>query len=229
MKRLLVCAALLVLVALCAYASTTTFVYGSSISSIDMDQDVRVGQVYLDSSSNVLIVKSVLRDVDYGGQENGTVVEFDKYISRGEHVFGSPLVRRGPIIGIGVYGGLRHSLARVSVTCALYPLYPVVMAGLGYDLEGAKAIDSLVLGGFGVQFPIARLWDSDFTLIENGKIGAWCAFGLSISDSVTFAGSYGFSYRHNVGPFSWELGGMWLYRSGGKNLISPYIGLGVDI
>lgn len=222
---------MLVLIALCVNAGSISFSYRSSNSSIDMSADVRVGQVYVDPSNNVLIVKSVLKDVDYGGSALGDVVEFDKLISRGEYVSGSELKRRGPLFSAGVYVGLYSSLLHVSMTCVLYPIYPVVMAGVGYDLlsESVKMQDVLVLGGLGIAFPIARLWDSSFTLIENGKINAWCAAGISSSESVTFAFSYGFSYRHNVGPFNWELGGMWLQRLGEKSRISPYLGIGMDI
>ena len=235
MRKVLAAFAILVLAILSVSASTISFVYGSSISSIDMESDVKVGQLYVDQASNVLVVKSVLEGVEYGAENPGTVVEFDKLVSRGEYSVGSELVRRGPLFSFDVYGGLYHSLAKISMTCPLYPLYPLVVAGAGYDLvsafsgESLSVRDALVLGGIGISFPIARLWDSGFTLIENGKIGAWCAAGISASDSVTFAFSYGFSYRHNVGPFHWELGAMWLKRLGEKNRISPYLGLGVDI
>ena len=225
MKKYCAFAAFLVLFILAVGASTTTFVYKGGISSSDMGPDVRNGQVFTDSSSNVLVVKSV-----YDG-----VVEFDKLISRGDYAAGNELKSRGPLHSIGLYSGLYHSLVSYSLSCALYPFYPVVMGGVGYDLVSAfkgksfSVSGGLALAGIGVSFPLARLWSTTNTLIQNGKITAWCAAGANIGGSVTFASSYGFSYRHNLGTFHWELGGMWLYRNGGSNIISPYLGAGVDI
>lgn len=225
MKKNCAVAAFLFLFILAAGASTTTFVYKGSISSTDMDAQVRPGQIYVDGSSNVLVVKSV----------HDGVSEFDKVISRGEYFSGNSLKGRGHLHSMGLYSGLYHSLAGYSVSCAIYPFYPVVMGGVGYDLVSAfrggslSVSDGLALAGIGVSFPLARLWNGKNTLIENGKITAWCAAGVSISNSVTFASSYGFSYRHNLGSFHWELGGIWLYRNGGSNRISPYLGAGVDI
>ena len=235
MRRIATLVAILVFSAFCVNAATMTFVYGSSISSIDMGSDARTGQIYTDQSGNVVAVKAIHENVELGGGKTGKVVEFDKLISRGDYVTGSKLERRGMMSSLSVYGGLYHSMASCSITCPIYPFHPVLMAGVDYDLVSAMkrgsftVSEALALAGIGVSFPIARLWDSGFTLIENGKVTAWCAAGVGISDSVTFALSYGFSYRHNVGSFHWELGGMWLYRIGGSNLISPYLGFGVDI
>ncbi len=235
MRRILAFFALIALVAFSVHASTMTFVYGSSISSIDMDEDVGNGQIFIDQNGNVMAVKAVHKDVGIGGGAVGTVVEFDKLISRGDYVSDGVIKRRAPLSSISIYSGLYHSVASYSLTTAVYPFYPVLMAGVDYDLVSAfsggsfSVSDALVLAGVGVSFPLARLWDSPFTLIQNGKVCAWLAAGVGISDSVTFANSYGFSYRHNVGFFHWELGGMWLYRTGARNLISPYLGFGVDI
>ena len=225
MKKYCALAAFLFLFVLAVGASTTTFVYKGSISSTDMTSDVRKGQIYTDGSSNVLVVKSV----------HDGVTEFDKVISRGDYFSGNSLKSRGPLHSIGLYSGLYHSLVCYSVSCAIYPFFPVVMGGFGYNLVSAfkggslSVSDGLALAGVGVSFPLARLWNTKNTLIENGKITAWCAAGVSISSSVTFASSYGFSYRHNLGTFHWDLGAMWLYRNGGSNRISPYLGVGVDI
>ena len=85
------------------------------------------------------------------------------------------------------------------------------------------------MAGIGVTFPIARLWDSSNTFIQNGKLASWCAAGVSIGSSVTFASTYGFAYRHSLGTFHWDLGVSWMYRTGTSNLASPYLGAGVYI
>ena len=63
---------------------------------------------------------------------------------------------------------------------------------------------------------------------ENGKISGWGAAGISIGSSVTFAASYGFSYRHNIGFFNWELGWFWLALPSVAVKGSPYLGVGMD-
>jgi len=235
MKRFLALVALLSIAVLSLGASSITFVYGSNISSIDMDEDVGNGQIFTDESGNVLAVKSVLRDVPYGAKEPGDVVLFDKIISKGPYEVGSTLTRRGPLHSIGAFVGMYHFLAGYSFSCGLYPVYPVVMGGVGYDLGSVFSGGSfsftgaLVMAGIGVTFPIARLWDSSNTFIQNGKLASWCAAGVSIGSSVTFASTYGFAYRHSLGTFHWDLGVSWMYRTGTSNLASPYLGAGVYI
>ncbi len=205
----------MLLLTLCVYAGSLSYVFGSSVSSVDME-DARRGQIYVDQGSNILAVKSV----------HGDVAEFDKLVSRSDYVAGSSLQRRGAVHSISAIGGLTHALVGYSVTTPLYPLYPLAMAGIGYS---SSSVDALVLGGFGVAFPLARLWETSNTFIQNGKINGYCAGGVSISGSVTFAASYGFSYRHNLSAFHWEIGANWIYRYGTGTSISPYAGIGVDI
>ncbi len=235
MRRLLALVALLVIAVLSLGASSITFVYGSNISSIDMDEDVANGQIFTDGSGNVIAVKAVHRNVPYGAKDPGTVVEFDKLISRGPYETGSTLTRRGPLHSIGAFIGMYHFLAGYSFSCGLYPVYPIVMGGVGYDLGSVFSGGSfsfngaLVMAGIGVTFPIARLWDSTNTFIQNGKLTSWCAAGVCFGNTVTFASSYGFAYRHCLGTFHWDLGASWMYRTGSDNLISPYLGAGVYI
>ena len=156
MKKYCALGVFLFLFVLAVGASTTTFVYKGSISSTDMDSDVRTGQVYTDGSSNVLVVKAV----------HDGVAEFDKVISRGEYFSGNSLTRRGNRHSIGLYSGLYHSLAGYSISSFMYPFYPVVMGGFGYNLVSAfkggsfSVSDGLALAGVGVSFPLARLWSA---------------------------------------------------------------------
>lgn len=257
---------ILLLCSVCVYAENLDYVFGSSLSSISTENAKR-GQVYFDSAMNVLVVKSVHEvelesaESDFDAVENYTVVEFDKLISRSGYQEGSELRRRGAVQSVYVVAGLNHSLLGYSFTSFLYPLYPVVMVGAGYDIPGlnfsaSSGVDVLALAGVAVAVPIARMWDFDNTFIENGKISGYFAAGVavpvfadavsssastSLSD-VTFAMSYGVSYRHNIGHFRWEVGVFWLYEygatvgvvgsigsSGVGAKISPYIGFGVDI
>lgn len=257
---------ILLLCSACVYAENLDYVFGGSLSSVSTENAKR-GQVYLDSAMNVLVVKSVHEvelesaESDFDAVENYTVVEFDKLISRSGYQEGSELRRRGAVQSVYAVVGLNHSLLGYSFTSFLYPFYPVVMVGAGYDIPGlnfsvASGVDVLALAGVAVAVPIARMWDFDNTFIENGKISGYFAAGVavpafadavsssastSLSD-VTFAMSYGVSYRHNIGHFRWEVGVFWLYKygatiggggstgsSGAGAKISPYIGFGVDI
>ena len=127
---------------------------------------------------------------------------------------------------IGIMGSLGYALASWSMTTGLYPLQPLAMAGVTYGQDSDVGI--LALAGAKVNVPLARLWDVKNTFIVNGKISGWGAAGVCVSSSVTFACSFGFSYRHNAGAFCWELGATWLSVLGKERTLSPYLGIGVD-
>ncbi len=199
------------------FADSLVYVYGNSISSNDFSDLPRRGQVLVDESRNVVIVKEVREDI----------VILDKVISRGDYVQGAELRRRAPVNFVNAMGSLGYAFVQYGMTTPIYPFSPVVMVGASY---GSKLGTSVVaLAGLNVTVPIARLWDSGNTFIENGKLTGWGGAGVAISDSVTFASAYGFSYRHNLGSFSWEVGASWLLVNGVGNLLSPYIGVGLDL
>ena len=220
LKKLSVSVLLLFVLIAGAFSASITYVYGNSISSVDVQGDYKVGQIFTDSSSNVLVLKRFYQ------KDEGPVAVFDKLISRAPYKRDDVLSPRGALNSFGAIGGLSHSLAWWSMTTPLYPLAPVVMAGASYGPDSGVGV--LVLAGAKVNVPIARLWDSQHTLIVNGKLSGWGAAGASISSSVTFACSFGFSYRHNLGSFFWELGASWLWVLDRTKILSPYLGLGVD-
>lgn len=203
-----------------AFCASITYVYGNSISSVDVGNDYKKGQVFTDSSSNVLILRRFYQ------KPEGPVAIFDKLISRDSYERNDVLNPRSAMNSIGVMGSLGYALASWSMTSALYPLQPLAMAGVTYGQDYGVSI--LALAGAKVNVPLARLWDVKNTFIVNGKISGWGAAGISVSSSVTFACSFGFSYRHNVGAFSWELGATWLSVLGKERTLSPYLGIGVD-
>ncbi|MBR2281293.1 MAG: hypothetical protein IJ863_01575, partial [Spirochaetales bacterium] len=126
-----------------------------------------------------------------------------------------------------IIGSLGYSFASYSITAPTYPFCPVVLVGASYgDVLGSSVV---ALAGLDVMVPIARLWDSGNTFIENGKIIGWGAVGASFSSAVTFASGYGFSYRHNIGFFNWEVGASWLLLSGIGGVFSPYVGVGLSL
>lgn len=220
LKKLSVSVLLLFVLIAGAFSASITYVYGNSISSVDVQGDYKVGQIFTDSSSNVLVLKRFYQ------KDEGPVAVFDKLISRAPYKRDDVLSSRGALNSFGVIGGLSHSLAWWSMTTPLYPLAPVVMAGASYGPDSGVGV--LVLAGAKVNVPIARLWDSRNSLIVNGKLSGWGAAGASISSSVTFACSFGFFYRHNLGSFFWELGASWLWVLNRTKILSPYLGLGVD-
>lgn len=219
-KKILSVILLLFVSVCCAFCASITYVYGNNISSVDVGDEYKVGQLFTDSNSNVLVLKRFYQ------KEEGPVAVFDKLITRGVYTRDSVLTPRGALNSFGVIGTMSHSLAYWSMTTPLYPLSPMVMAGASYGADTGAGV--LVLAGAKVNIPIARLWEARNTFIVNGKLSGWGAAGVSISGRVTFACSFGFSYRHNVGSFAWEVGASWLSVLGGSQTLSPFVGIGVD-
>ena len=216
MKKALSVILVLLAAALPVLANSITYIYGNSISSTDFDEMPKRGQIYEDENSNLLIVKAIYDDV----------LSFDKLISVAPYERNSVLTERSALNSISLYGGLGHSLVSYSLTTPFYPFAPVAVAGISYGK--AFGVRALVMAGVRADAVLANLWDTTNTFIENGKISGWGAAGISIGQSVTFAASYGFSYRHNIGFFSWELGYFWLALPSVAVKGSPYLGIGMD-
>ena len=215
-RRLFAVLTILILICSSLHAGTISYVYGNNISSVEMEDGVSRGQVYTDNQDNLRIVRKV-RD---------NVVMFDKLISRAPYQRDSDLTRRGPLSTITLMGGMNHALASYSVTTPIYPLSPVVMGGLSYGQK--KGVRALALAGLEVTVPLARLWDSSNTFIQNGKLVGWGTAGISIvRTGVTFASGYGFCYRHNISSFCWSAGFSWLAVQGKYSIWTPFAGVGV--
>ncbi len=215
MKKVLAALILCLVIVFASFADSLVYVYGSSISSNDFEAMPRRGQVFKDGNSNLVIVKEVRDDV----------VLFDKFISKAEYIRGSELVKRGPLNSLNIIGSLGYSMVQYSITTPIYPFSPIAMAGASYGDTFGKSV--LAMAGLNVIVPLARLWDTGFALVQNGKIVGWGAAGVSAASSVTFACGYGFSYRHYIGPFNWEVGATWLSVLGTASSVSPYIGVGL--
>ena len=217
MRRIAALLIFLILLVTPVFSDSLTYVYGSSLSSTEMGDSAKAGRMYLDESGNLIALRSV---------SNGLAV-FDKIISRGPYKSGSTLTARGPLHEVMATGGLSNALAFYSISTPLYPLYPVIAAGADYTSSGISGV--LVMAGIHVDVPLSGLWNSQFTLILNGKLTGWGVAGVRVTGSVEFACEYGFGYRHNLGAFCWGLGVSWLYTVAGGSRINPYLGLGVDI
>ena len=219
-KKPFVLLLMLIVSGLYVFAASITYVYGNNISSVDTEESFKRGQVFTDSNSNVLVLRRFYQ------KSEGPVAVFDKLISRASYVRDDVLKPRGSIRSIGVAGALDHALVSWSMTTGLYPLEPLAMAGFSYAKDIQTGV--LVLGGARVNIPLARLWDVRNAFIVNGKLSGWGAAGIEIGSSVTFACSFGFSYRQNIGSFCWEVGASWLSVLGRDRTLSPFIGIGVD-
>ena len=216
MRKLLSALIILVLFCSCIHAGKISYVYGNNISSVEMEEGASRGKVYKDDKDNILIVRKV--------REN--VVMFDKLISRSPYQRDSGLTKRGPLSTITAMGGINHALASYSITTPLYPISPVVMGGVSYGKKAPHG--GLVLGGVEVTVPLARLWDTSGTLIQNGKLVGWGSAGINIDNSgVTFASAFGFCYRHNIGSFCWNAGFSWLVVLDNYSMWTPFAGVGV--
>ena len=220
MKKTIFLLLMLLLSGFSVFAASITYVYGNNISSVDTEETFKRGQVFTDSNSNVLVLRRFYQ------KPEGPVAVFDKLISRGSYERGDSLDPRGAVNSIGIMGSLDYALASWSMTTGLYPLEPLVMAGVSYVKDSQPGV--LVLAGAKVNIPLARLWDVRNTFIVNGKLSGWGTAGIEIGTSVTFACSFGFSYRQNVGSFCWETGVSWLSVLGKEKRLSPFIGIGVD-
>ncbi|MFC2821184.1 MAG: hypothetical protein ACFN3H_00225 [Spirochaetales bacterium] len=216
MKKIAAVFIIIFLASSAAFAAALSYVYESSLSSVDFKEMPSVGQVFVDGSSNILAVRRI----------HDNVVIFDKLITLGPYYSGSSLKKRNPLNSLGFTGTSDYSFLRYSITTPLYPVSPLVIAGLSY---GSRfTLRALVLAGFKVSVPLANLRYGGSTFIENGKLNAWAAAGVSVRKAVTFACSYGFSYRHNIGAFNWEIGTSRLCLLEKAAPWSPYIGIGVD-
>lgn len=221
LKRLFLVFLLLFVFVGSALCASVTYVYGNSISSVDTETDYKRGQIFTDSSNNVLALKRFYQ------KPEGPVAVFDKLISKGTYQREDTLTPRGALNSIGLMGSLDDALVSWSMTTSLYPFQPLAMAGVSYGKNADFGV--LVLAGAKVNIPLARLWDTKNTFIVNGKLSGWGAAGISIGASVTFACGFGFSYRHNAGSFFWEVGASWLAVPEKDQVLSPYLGIGVDV
>ena len=191
MKKIAAVFIIIFLASSAAFAAALSYVYESSLSSVDFKEMPSVGQVFV-----------------------------------GPYYSGSSLKKRNPLNSLGFTGTSDYSFLRYSITTPLYPVSPLVIAGLSY---GSRfTLRALVLAGFKVSVPLANLRYGGSTFIEKGKLNAWAAAGVSVRKAVTFACSYGFSYRHNIGAFNWEIGTSRLCLLEKAAPWSPYIGIGVD-
>lgn len=196
------------------WCATIGYVYGNQVSSVDFDVPPKVGTKFVDSNNNVLIVAKSLEKA----------VVFDRISTSSSVEEGSALTYKGRDHSVFARVSLANALVGYSVSTALHPMRPVAMVGFTYSSR--KVFVSV---GLEADVILSNLWDSTFTLIEDGGVLGWCTLGAFVLPSFSFACSYGVAYRHYIGSFRWELGVSWLRGTGSILYKTPYIGLGVSI
>lgn len=196
------------------WCATVGYVYGNQVSSVDFDVPPKVGAKFVDSNNNVLIVAKSLEKA----------VVFDRISTSSPVEEGSALTYKGRDHSVFARVSLANALVGYSVSTALHPVRPVVLVGFTYSTKRL-----FVSAGLEADVILSNLWDSTFTLIEDGGVLGWCTLGAFVLPSVAFACSYGVAYRHYIGSFRWELGASWLRGTGSILYKTPYIGLGVSI
>jgi len=208
----------------CIFSATVGYVYGNQISSVDFEELPKAGTVFKDSENNILVV----------GQSLENVVVFDKLSTHSKTKVGDTLIDNGRLHTIFVRASLHTATLGYSFTTSFYPLRPVVLGG--FTFGKSATFRSYVALGLETHVLFSNLWDSSFTLVEDGGLNGWCTFGAFVYPQVGFACSYGIAYRHYIRQFSWELGVSWLrgiinYKSTGTTSTIKYnttfIGIGI--
>jgi hypothetical protein len=218
-KRLAVTVLILVSILNFAWSVTVSSVYNNVVASEDFNELPRVGTQFKDDKNNVLIVNS----------SSEKVVIFDKISTRLPVEVGSKLTYAGNQHLLFLRTSLNQTSLGWSVSTALYPLKPLVLTGVTYSFN-YKSFDGVYLtAGFETDVPLSKLWDTSFTLIEDGGIVGWCAAGILIKNNVAFVCTYGLSYRHFVGTFRWEVGYTCIESPNKLKYSSVFLGVGVSL
>ncbi len=216
----------------CAWCASIGYVYKNQVSSIDFEVPPKAGTIFKDSKNNVLIVAN--------SSEN--VVVFDRLSTNSKVEIGDNLKEKGRMHTIFARASfVNTSIVSVgySVSTALYPIRPVLLCGFTFKpllslgsfgsttaSTSSSTTKVFVTAGFETSFLFSTLWDTSFTLVEDGGINGWCTAGVFVYPNVEFACSYGFSYRHYIGSFQWEVGLSWL-RSVSLKYYTSFVGVGV--
>ncbi len=218
-RRLAVLVLILVSVVALAYSASVGFVYGNSVSSVDFSELPKVGRVFKDEANNVLIVNS----------STEKVVVFDKISTHSPIEVGSKLSYAGPQNLLFLRASLNQTSLGWSISTVLYPLKPLVLTGVAYSFRTKTFDGGYITAGFESDVPLSKLWDTGFTLIEEGGITGWVTAGILIKNKVSFVSNYGLSYRHFVGSFRWEIGFSCIESPNNLKYSSTFLGVGVSL
>ncbi len=209
------------------------YVYGNQVSSVDFEVLPKKGTMFKDSKNNVLIVE----------QSTENVVIFDRLSTRSKVEIGDSLKEKGRMHTIFARASLVNASIGYSFSTALYPIRPVFLCGFTFkSLLSLGSSDStstnsssssssvtnriFVTAGFETDVLFSNLWDTSFTLVEDGGITGWCTVGAFVYPNIEFACSYGFSYRHYIGSFRWEVG-LSCLRGVNLKYYNSFVGIGV--
>lgn len=218
-KRLAVLVLILASALSFVWSDSISFVYGNSVSSVDFETLPKVGTVFKDEKNNVLIVSS----------SSEKAVVFDKISTRSSIEVGSQLTKKGLQQLLFLRGSMNHACLGYSLSTPLYPLKPLALTGIAYSSNFTSYDGFYLTLGFETDVALSKLWDTSFTLIEDGGFTGWCTAGVLVKKSVCFCSAYGLSYRHYLGPFRWEIGISCLQGVYGFKYVSGFVGAGVSL
>ncbi len=218
-KRLSVIVLILFSVLSFAWSASISYVYGNTVSSVDFEELPKVGTLFKDNNNNVLIVSN----------SSEKVVVFDRISTRSNIEVGSQLTSCGRQNLFFLRTSLNHASLGWSVSTNLYPLKPLVLTGAAFSFKSNSFNGVYITVGFESDVVLSKLWNTHFTLIEDGGFTGWCTAGVLLKDSVSFVCCYGLSYRHFIGSFRWEVGLSWIQVPNGLKSYSPFVGVGVSL
>ncbi len=218
-KRLTLLVLIFVSFLSCAWSASISFIYGNTVSSVDFKELPKVGTVFKDDNNNVLIVSKSTKNA----------VVFDKISTHSNMEVGSKLTKYGHQNLLFLRASLNHVSLGWSISTVLYPLKPLVLTGTAFSFNSKLFNGFYLTAGFESDIVLSKLWSTNFTLIEDGGITGWCTAGILLSNNASFISCYGFSYRHFIGSFKWELGFSWIEVPNGLRYYSPFVGIGVSL
>lgn len=218
-KRLAVLVLLLVSILSFAWSASVSFVYGNVVSSVDFQELPKVGMQFKDENNNILIVS----------KSNENVVVFDRISTRSNVEVGSKLTHHGNQNLLFLRASLNHVSLGWSVSTVLYPLKPLVLIGVAFSFKSKSYEGVYLTAGFESDVVLSKLWDTHFTLIEDGGVTGWCTAGILLNKKVYFVSCYGLSYRHFINSFRWELGLSCIQVPNNLKHYSSFVGFGLSL
>ncbi len=218
-KRLSVVVLILLFVLNFAWCASISYVYGNTVSSVDFEELPKVGTLFKDNNNNVLIVSN----------SSEKIVVFDKISTRSNIEVGNQLTSYGRQNLVFLRVSLNHASLGWSVSTVLYPLKPLVLTGAVFSFKSNSFNGFYITAGFESDVVLSKLWNTHFTLIEDGGFTGWCTAGVLLNDKVSFVSCYGLSYRHFIGSFRWEVGMSWIQVPNDTKYYSPFVGVGVSL
>ena len=214
MKKFLTITVLFVISSALCFADSISYVYGTSISSLDTESPSK-GSCYTDNKNNIYRVSNTR----YG------VTEFEIVTTRGPVEKGSELIKRRPLIFTGLTAGIKKFSLNADITAFIHPLSFMIDSDVSFNLDSIA-----VFAGIRANVPLSVVTSAESTFIEDGSLYAYALFGSEVKNNLSFMTKWGLGYRHIIKRFFWSLGyDETLNVSAGKKISDFALSLGVMI